>query len=199
MKLIQVPYDWTLESDEAKGRSEGLHFSDLQSLMLHERDPKKFALNEGEDFDQGTKGRMELGCAFEFYEKSRLRKSGIEIIDGVEFLKDGVRCTPDGETPGDRIWEFKLTWASSARDIEDWHWYYFVQIQSYAYARELLNATLIMANVCGDWKPPTAPHKRRFDLTFTPRELKENWCKVLGYKKKWERLHATRLRQAARA
>jgi len=190
MSLTPVPYDWVLDTNEEKGRSEGLHFSDLQSLMLHERDPEKFSLDEGEDFDQGTKGRMELGCAFEMYEKYKLRKAGYEIIDGVEHTQDGVLLTPDGETPGERIWEFKLSYASSAREIEDWHWYWFIQIKAYAHARQLLKASLIVCNVCGNWKPPTEPHKRRFDLTFTPRELRENWRKVLGYKKTWERTHA---------
>src|SRR3972149_3621839 len=146
MKMIEVPCEWEL--DESTGRSEGLHFSDLQRLIMQARDPDKFQeLEEGADFDQPTKGRMELGCAFELYDKTRLRKRGIEIIDGVEYVKDGIILTPDGETPGVRLWEFKLTWASANRDLTDWHWYWLIQLKAYCHARDLGDMTLRVANV----------------------------------------------------
>lgn len=182
MKITQVPCDWAPYTNEEKGRTDGLHLSDLVSMMMNEQDPDKFAIQSREDFDQGTWGRMELGSAWELYDRAKMIARGAQIVHGHEYEQDGIKLTPDGLIIGERVLEWKLTWASSSRDLVEWHWYWLPQIKSYCYVCGVVDATLRVANACGDWKPPV-PSIRQFDFTFSMRELKENWQKVLNYKK----------------
>ena len=190
MQLIEVPAAWALPSDEDSGRTTGLNFSDVQRIMLQDHDPDKYQDRTEEEASE-VWGTWELGRAFEMYDKAQIRGQGVTITDGVEHVLDGIILTPDGETPGERIWEWKLTWSSSRHDVQERHWYYFDQIRAYCHARGLTQATLRLCNVCGNYKPLYQPHRRQFDLTFTPRELREFWRVVLAHKDRAEKKQAT--------
>lgn len=91
-----------------------------------------------------------------------------------ELECDGLYGTPDwydGER--NRDVEFKCTWRSSLRPIEDF-WEWLTQIRAYCYMLDVTEAEIHALFINGDYRE-SGPEYKAWHLEFEPFELKENW------------------------
>lgn len=91
-----------------------------------------------------------------------------------EIECDGVIGSPDAFNHiHGRVAEFKCTWKSSKRSIQEFREYLW-QIMSYCYMTQVLEAELVILHICGNWTPPV-PVLRHYLIKFTKPELIQNW------------------------
>lgn len=74
--------------------------------------------------------------------------------------------------------EFKATWKSSNRKIDSDFIHWLWQTKAYCHMLGLNRTMLFVLFVCGGWRPPV-PIIRAYDITYTDRELKDNWNMLL--------------------
>lgn len=165
-------------------RGEGLHMSDLYSALYKDLEPERYDTGSPMDLQ-----RVELGLAFEemleraFKDRLFERPGEFQTDEGIIFSPDLLIFEDDII----RVGEIKLSWLSSKdtpRDVngsfgpkfDKW----MVQIKAYCYHLETPYARLYFFAVNGDYKPPS-PQLLAWDLTFTPRELEENWRMLRNY------------------
>lgn len=103
------------------------------------------------------------------------------VVDQEEIEVDGILMNPDAYSIPDQTGEeYKATWrsAKNVSDLEGNFWPWFAQMKAYAYGLKTLKYRLFVYFVNGNWQPPV-PMVRRFDITFSPRELELNWKMIL--------------------
>jgi hypothetical protein len=186
--MITTPYPLDLDilriGQSGSERAAGVHASDLYGSLYKELMPERY----------GRDGLpppllLETGLVFEnMLEEGFARRfeaaGGEQIIRPGEFTHrdvwDGyeivIHFNPDlliynGVT---RLGEIKATWMSSPPDDDlsaDKFQKYFTQIKFYLKMLRLLHARLYVFFVCGNYKPPTRPMFKAWDLEFTQDEL----------------------------
>lgn len=167
-------------------RSPGTHLTDITGMlyqMIHEGSTARRAKmvhsrrKETPISDAKTLTKFEVGFLWEdvmsLALKSRLPARPGEIeLDGVILSPDGV----DLECDPIRVVEYKATWYSSNKRVEDIvRWMY--QIKSYCYALEIPRCRFDILHICGNYFPPEPMH-RIVEIDFSWRELMENWNMV---------------------
>jgi hypothetical protein len=95
-----------------------------------------------------------------------------------ELEQDGIIGSPDWFDSEDCVLEeFKCTYRSSNRPIEtDW-WHWMVQMKAYCYLLGVYKIRLRVFFVCGNYKP-IKPEIRMWELTFSDREVQDNWLMI---------------------
>ena len=112
-----------------------------------------------------------------------MRVSGALITPG-EITVDGIAMTPDGWEPEARVLhEYKSTWKSSNREIED-QWRYMTQIKSYCRGMACNRAKLYVLYLMGNYRDVRQPVTKCFELEFSQRELDDNWKMLVSHAKK---------------
>lgn len=168
------------------GRSMGkLHMSDLYG-RYHE------AIS-GKKYDENSDPTLyfEAGLAWEQILEKGLKERLTVSRPGELVTTEGIVYSPDliiYEAEQIRLGEIKLTWMSSkgmpqekcTDCIPERFGKYMTQIMSYAYHLETPYARLITFFVNGNYKP-MKPQLFAWDLTFTKRELAENWKKMVRF------------------
>ena len=168
-------------------RTPGLHMSTIYNDYYQYQDPKRYDKTKPMDVL-----RLEAGLSWE-----RLLEEAIKDRIGAmgcgrpgELIgPEGIIYSPDliifnGSI---RLGEIKLTWMSS-REVPREKDYgfppkfekYLTQMKCYCYCLETPYARLIAFFVNGDYRPPT-PELLAWDITFSPRELKEEWATMMNW------------------
>lgn len=168
-------------------RTPGLHMSDIYGSLFRELEPERYTRD---DLDDRTKNAyMLVGLSLEEMLEEGLRQRFAETGSGRpgEFVtEEGIIYSPDliifnGET---RLGEIKLTWMSSrevprepANGFPPKFDKYFVQMMAYCHHLETPYARLLACFVNGTYDKSTGmkPELLSWDITFTARELRDNW------------------------
>jgi hypothetical protein len=99
-------------------------------------------------------------------------------LDGIIGSPDGIADDPLGKL--DMVdEEYKLTWRSSRRPIED-NWYYMTQFMGYC---KMLGTTVTVAKVlyiAGDYRG-SGPQYKVYRIEYEQRELDRNWNYLLAH------------------
>jgi hypothetical protein len=190
MQIKELPFqiaEVNVGSDQ-NPRSLGLHVSsiirDLSNRVIHKGQRQPFASLSPEAQERaGT--YQSLGFAWErvlerslsdAFATGRCVRPGEQVLDGIYLTPDPVDLL-DGV-----LEEWKCTWKSSrkAADLEgnfrEWFW----QIKSYLKVLGFTVCRLRVFFVNGDYKD-SGPQVKCFELTFTQRELDENWHMLLKH------------------
>ncbi len=163
-------------------RTPGLHISDIYGDLYERLEPKRYkgGLPKAE--------LLEAGLAFESILEEGL-KNRLAQRPGEILSPEGILMSPDLILFNGcvRVGEIKLTWMSS-RDMptetvnglppkfSKWD----VQMRAYCHVLDTEHARLIGFFVNNDYKPPT-PRLLAWDITYTQRELDENWAMLLRH------------------
>lgn len=134
--------------------------------------------------------RMAIGLAWEeFYIGKILPDYGVVKHPG-EICLDGVHMNPDGESV-DRIGgksvlmihEVKATYKSTntVRDLEK-EWMWMTQLKCYCKGAKTRYGRFHVLFLCGDYSFPIRPVVRVWDITFTQKEIDDNWSLMTDYK-----------------
>ncbi len=192
MKVDDIDYEFTLPADHGAGRSVGLHLGDIIKAYARATGQDKHWGNGSNDprmnFEKGfiwedvfseiwgrrmaDRGRNEAGCLVQ-----------------PEYEVDGIYLTPDlVDLDTDTLDEYKCTTRSMNKfdALETFFDLWLVQIKAYLYAIGIVRCRLIVMFLCGDYKPPF-PTPRAKLLTFTQRELDDNWSMVMNFARKLRR------------
>jgi hypothetical protein len=145
----------------------------------------KFEAGDGE-FTQEQITRMELGSSFEDAVASALaeryaRSNPDRFARTGELERDGIIGTPDLLDVVDwAVIEVKLTWMSSAHDIESpKFWHYWVQLMAYCYMADSSLGRLHIGHINGDYRGVRGPVYHVWEQHFTHQQLRENWRMLL--------------------
>ena len=170
-------------TDDDQPRSPGLHVSHIIKDIMKEVEPERFKDRTGEEMPWAL---MEMGFVWEEVLSlgliSRYRKSKETIIyqpGEVMLMMDNTPCymTPDGyHIEDDCIEEYKFTKSSARREIDEpffAHW--IMQTMAYCKAMDCTVSRFRVMFVNGDYRESRNPIVRVWNVTFTERELKENW------------------------
>ena len=161
-------------------RSPGLHVSHIIKDIMVDLYPKRFKRNE----EEIPWALMEMGFVWEEVISLGLVKRFFvdDVIfqpGEIELDMNGTTCymTPDGyHVKDDCVEEYKFTKASARKDIDDpffMHW--VMQTQAYCLGMGCLMSRFRILFVNGDYKEKRDPLVRVWNVSFTPRELDENW------------------------
>lgn len=184
MKITPVPVDLDYTSSELV-RSPGIHMSDIYNDLYKKLDPEL----EGWDA-KSLNIAGALGFSWESVLEKHLRDRVLNLRPEEFRTKEGVAFSPDmlifnGHL---RLGEIKLKWFSS-RDVPREPGMnafpprfdkILTQMKSYAYNLETPDGRLYVFFVNGNYRPPK-PEVLAWDITFTARELKENWDMMMNH------------------
>ena len=160
-------------------RSPGLHLSTVIRVMeqaLHgPRKPSGWMMDE----------TREVGFIWEDLLSLVLAQRQVpEPLRPEEIVVDGIAMSPDGIG----LWEghvvleeYKCTWASINNRSPDTHWPWLVQSKSDCRAIHVNQVIFRILDLMGDYKG-SGPLYRAYLLTYTDRDLEENWQMVLNHK-----------------
>jgi len=147
-------------------------------LLLWEQERR----GKQEEFDDVSRGRMELGFLFEDMLSIALADRLAPRYPSQEF--DGIWISPDGVRIAEEyIEEYKVTWASSKTRPPDQNWRWMAQTKAYAHVYGFKKVKFTVLWVCGDYSRPIRPHwpPRRYMCTFSELELQQNWQMILNH------------------
>lgn len=180
-------------------RTPGLHASDLYGSFFKTYDPKRYDKVDvrGEPVPMDMT-KIEFGLSFE----QELEEVLVEMMKGTrermarrllgerpgEFTSpEGVIFSPDYlfDDDGELILgEFKLTWYSmTGAPIDPKFAKWACQVKLYCHWLQITKARLYVFFVNGDYKPPT-PALKAWELTFTKRELQDEFDMVARHARK---------------
>ena len=158
-------------------RSPGLHLSDV----IHDMDRELMRTERGE-LDDATRLQFEKGWLWEEALSQAFAKKGAKRIG--EILEDGITMTPDGVSfDGDDfvVEEYKCTALSADKPPTD-NWKWMMQAKGYCKALGAFKCIFrVLHHMDIMWHPGRA--YGTFLLTFTQRELDENWEAVVNHAK----------------
>jgi hypothetical protein len=178
-------------------RGGGLHISQIYGDLFSALEPDRFVLGSTPD-----PLRLGLGLAWETHLEKCLTNQALLNPDGETAERPGELIGPEGilYSPdiiifngSARLGEIKLTWASSrsvprepSNGFPPSFDRYFVQMQAYCTCLETPHARLLAYFVNGDWdrSKAFAPQLLCWDITFTARELQENWTMLINWARK---------------
>lgn len=164
---------------------EKLHMSDLYGRYYEVIAPRK----HNQFISDAQPLYMEAGLSFETMLEGAVKTRLSGERPGELTTEEGIVYSPDlilfdGGEP--RLGEIKVTWMSSkevprepSNGFPPKFEKYFTQMMAYCYHLETPYARLIAFFVNADYRPPR-PELLAWDVTFTARELKENWQKLLN-------------------
>ena len=185
MIITPVPLGNELLYPQTKGRSVGLHASDIYGALYQELEPKRFKGGSPDPL------RIILGLALERALAEVLaevwgwqRPDEFKTVEGIAFSPDGLLYRDDGDLV---VGETKLTWKGSrdvpresATSFPSGFDHYMTQVMFYADSLGTPHARLLVYFVNGTGR---APELLAWDIEFTARELQENRSMLLNFGK----------------
>lgn len=183
-------------SDAVQHRSPGLHLSQIYDDLADTIKPRK-PMSDARDIQSYRAG----GFIWErVLETSFSTAFGDSLIDADtvrpgEVYRDGIWASPDLlHLPTFTVVDTKFTWRSSRRlevpegvglatALNNHFWTWTVQLKGYCQMLNTTLARLLVFFVNGNYAD-SGPQLRQFDLTFTNRELDENWSMLLNHARK---------------
>lgn len=212
MKIDEIDHGLILSAPtEGYVRTPGLHMSDIYDSLYKGLNPKRYdkrdpVTGEPLPFDEL---RMEVGTSFEEVLEPAVRErvvgaerpgeyatqhqsdclyAGTRVLVGDPTCPcgAGVIYSPDHFLFNGvfRLGEFKVTWMSIRKGLTDPRFdKWFCQIKAYCYHLNTVYARLYGLFINGDYKTYT-PDLKSWDITFTQKELREEWSLLLRHARK---------------
>lgn len=190
-RLIVTPVPHGLEDLVGKSsgvRTPGLHMSSIYNDLYQDLEPTRYVRGSEPD-----PLRLEAGLSFETFleDALRARLCGGGRPDEM-VTEEGILFNPDLIIFNHvtRVGEMKLTWLSSravprepSNCLPPKFGKYECQMKAYCRCLETPYARLIAFFVNGpyDRKSELAPELLAWDITFTRRELEENWSMLMNH------------------
>jgi len=166
-------------------RSPGLHMSELYGSLYKELEPKRYGGDTPPD-----PMLLAMGTAWEAHLEYLLKKSqpnanGETFSRPPEFMDDnGIAFSPDLliDNGVRRIGEIKLTWQSSREPIDapkfsKW----WTQLMAYCHGLETPYGRLYATFVNGNYGEHRWPQLKIWDVTFSSRELHDNYRMLVNH------------------
>lgn len=185
VKLIR---DHGVQLEESQeGRAEGLHVSDLYNGFYRSTKPGRYQ----SEVEPGVEFRA-LGLAWEQYLEKRLLASGIEARRPGQFTLPTPTGQPVSWNPDlyivdgnrERGGEMKLTWMSASDDFTNPKFdKYHSQTKCYGHLMQLPDWRFYVMHIMGNGKGRRDPVFHAFDVTYTKREMEEEWRTMMAYGK----------------
>lgn len=157
-------------------RSEGLHLTDIISdlgvelgYFKRESEEKPWIM-----FEMGFNWEVALAQAWAGRNPT-WRPEEVNL--------NGISGSPDGLCVDDKglfVEEYKCTWSSANKSMDE-RWYWLTQGMAYCYMVGTDRCIWEVLYVCGDYSRPIKPLYRRTEVTFTQRELRENWQMIIRH------------------
>lgn len=183
MKITPVEHKVDL-IEASEGRTEGLHVSDLYNAFYKATDPKRY----GKDPDLLTPEFMAVGLAWEQYLEKRLLASGINAQRPGEFTiyvgERPVYFSPDLYIANghERGGEIKATWMSLSENFDEPKFNkYHTQAKTYGHHLHIPDWTFYVLFIRGDYKASFGPQLRAFNVSYTEREMAEEWDMLCSF------------------
>ena len=179
MKIIEIdpPFDIgkNPDADEQDSRSPGLHVSNI----IYSVQKSYLKLNELPESD--LRVRREMGFMWERVASGALSK--MHIKHPGEISKNGIYMSPDCiDIKSHAVEDWKCTWKSSRRDIEEDFWSWWCQAKAYAYGLGYNKARLNTLFINGNYRG-SGPEAKSWEATFSKQELRDNWNMLLEHAK----------------
>lgn len=187
----EVNWGFGFEDAPDPDRPRGLHFSTVLQSLCEE---SGILAGTGLDDDktrQVTEAKIEMGLAFETTLEEALNRratSGVRplAIEHLGIWHSADRVSWDlgrlvGEGPILMIEEYKYTWYSARREIEDrvfWRWW--IQLGAYCAAHGTPYGLLRVCFVNGFYKPPR-PVRRAWARVYAQQELADIESMIVGH------------------
>jgi hypothetical protein len=183
---IELVRDHGVQLEENQpGRAEGVHVSDLYNAFYRATKPGRY----NSEVEPGVEFRA-LGLAWEQYLEKQLLASGIEARRPGQFTVTTPTGQPvsfnpdlyitDGKT--ERGGEMKLTWMSANEDFTDPKFdKYHTQAKCYGHHLQLPDWTFYVMHVLGNGKGRRDPVFRQFNVSYSRREMEEEWRAMMGF------------------
>ena len=187
-------------STTGEGRAPGLHLSDIIKRMQWERD-QKYRPDSAPDLMT-----LEYGHTWERVLENALRARHQEANQPYRghrpapLMVDGIWMSPDWLDPASEfpLEEWKATKVSSKTPFQERQWYWMPQVMGYLHGlrvagqitayKALLRVWYINGDYTYDAKNSDLTLLRdyhEYELSFTPREIQENWRTLLSHAKKY--------------
>lgn len=195
MQIVPIEHGFAeLLGHSFGSRTPGLHISQIYGGLYEELEPTRFVKGSIPD-----PLRLEAGLAFESILEEGLKQRLCGGRPGEIVSEEGIICSPDlivfnGST---RVGEIKLTWMSSrevpreaCNSFPPKFSKYFCQMLSYCHVLEVSEAQLIGFFINGKYEfikqrdgssIPSGPELLAWNITFTAREIRENWTMLMNY------------------
>ena len=211
MKVVPLDHGLLLGAPtEGYVRTPGVHMSELYNSLYKGLNPRRFDKRDADGkpfpFDDL---RVEVGTAFEELLEPVLRQRiitaerpgeyatqhvatcihwpfPVSVGDPVCSCGAGIIYTPDHFLFNGtfRVGELKVTWMSIAKGLSDRRFdKWFTQLKSYCYHLQTPYARLYALFINGDYRS-YSPALLAWDITFTAKELAEEWHVLLRHGKK---------------
>ena len=190
-------------------RSTGLHMSDIYNSLYKKLDPKRYnKYNEDGTPEEMNWTKVGAGSAFELQLEPQIETVYGGARPGELFTQHATDCSlyrvpvrsgavlchcgagvaysPDWlfDVPELILGEFKFTWYSCRNfPHEDKFDKWVCQVQSYLYHLKMLKVWVFPFWVNGKYPQgaPSPEFEKAYELTFTPRELTDNWRGLLRH------------------
>ena len=185
---------WLPESETP--RAQGVHCSNIirniaveMGILKSDQPDDTRLMDVREVTDPVAIIRMAIGLAWEsWYIKEILAGSGVEKHPGEMTLSE-IHMNPDGVSAeivekgrhAIVVHEVKATYKSTNRDMgKEWMW--LTQLKCYCKAAKTLHGKLHVLFICGDYKFPIRPVLKCWNITFSQKELDDNWQLMTDYR-----------------
>lgn len=159
--------------------------SDIYGSLYQTLQPSRYAVKRKEGPETPNATLIGLGLAWETHLEKVLVQAGINAQRPGEFrTKEGIIFSPDllidnGVT---RLGEIKLTRYAMTGDYRDERFAkWMTQCKAYCYHLETPYATLLALHVGGNYREVRDPTLVITELEFTPRELRDEWERLLRH------------------
>lgn len=193
MKVVPRPHG--LEDVIGKSgsvRSPGLHVSTIYGSLYSELEPNRYKAGS-----LPNPLLLEAGLAFENFFEDELKKRWGPLLGErpeEQMTEEGIAFSPDlfiyDDVKGLILGEIKCTWMSGrelprepANGFPPKFDRYTTQMQAYCFNLGTPHARLFIFCVNGDYDRAkgVAPELHCFDITYTQRELRENWELLMNH------------------
>lgn len=191
LKATLIDFDPSLitsEADRLNPRTEGLHISQI----YHDINVTVGRLKANKFDEEQMKEYQNMGFLWEHTVGEALRvslESDVVVRPG-EIIRDGIIGSPDlFDLRNGRLKETKATYKSFRRMGEDAgglakdFWIWKVQMMGYCHMIRTDECELIALFINGNYAPP-APMTRSWLISFTGREMQDNWSMITGHARK---------------
>jgi hypothetical protein len=175
--ILPMELDSLSFSNDPHPRSDGLHLSTILDDIEHTLEPNKYA---GNSFNLAVCATF--GFVWERVLEAHVVQARVDaglLFRPGEIERDGIVGTPDGYDAEGILEEWKCTWKSSKRDVHEFTRYLW-QVKSYCHMLGVNKVNLRILFVVGSFWGE-GPSCVCYQLTFTKRELVQNWNMIHGH------------------
>jgi hypothetical protein len=177
VEILPMELDPFSFSNDPHDRSDGLHLSTVMDSLENALEPDKY---------KNSFFNLSVCSTFGFVWERVLEREVVHARVDAGFLfrpgevsRDGIVGTPDGYDVDGILEEWKCTWKSSKRDVHSFTRYLW-QVKAYCHMLGVNQVNLRILFVVGAYWGE-GPSCVCYHLTFSKREMVQNWNMILGH------------------